>query len=177
MNTNKIKNIVLLFTTSLMFFFCHSTFEDADNIPDKEVTYHLNIKKNIFQVIHNSKLLGTNYAILVKFDKMERDTVKKLSFKLTNFGGPIHYKIKNVKILDNYDFEFDLKPTFFKPENSVYEKSDVNYIIEANRSSDYDNHIYIETPWGTRINERDILNIKEPQSFCCGRQCKFNYLN
>lgn len=111
----KSKNILLILLVFISSFFIYSTYEKADNIPKNDVLLYIKPIDSLYQVLHTSKLYGTNYSILVKFSfkKNTSKLVDSLSFILTNYGGPIHYKIESVSIDAKNDFNFVLSKSFF----------------------------------------------------------------
>jgi hypothetical protein len=180
MKLSKLKNILLLIITPLMLFFCYSIYEESDNIPTDDVLLYVKPIDSVYQVLHTSKLYGTNYSILVKFSlKKETFVADSLSFILTNYGGPIHYKIDSVSIDTNNDFNFTLSKSFFKQENEplILDCSENNYVIEID--SIKDSHIEINNFFGGTTNEKILLGINNlnGQDFCCGRRCKFQFTN
>lgn len=179
MKFSKFKNTILVIITFLMCFFCYSIYEKPDNIPSEDVLLYVKPKSNAYQVIHTSKLYGTNYSILAKFNlKNDSDLVgESINFILTNYGGLMHYKIDSVSIDAKNDFTITLSKSFFKNENDPYilDCSNNNYRIETNLIKD--SHIFIKNFFGGLTNEKILLGFKSDQKFCCGRRCKFQFTN
>lgn len=180
MKISKLKNILLLITTPIMLFFGYSIYEKPDNIINSEVYYNLRPILDQYQVIHSSKFYGTNYSILLKFNNITEDKyVKELEFRLSNFGGPVHFEIEKVIIDEDKNFVFYLNKSLFNSEKKpiIYKCSEKEYKIVAN--DEKDNHIKIKKFFSNEyFDEKSAFDKKEfAPEYCCGRRCKFNYTN
>ncbi len=177
----KSKNILLILLVFISSFFIYSTYEKADNIPKNDVLLYIKPIDSLYQVLHTSKLYGTNYSILVKFSfkKNSSKLVDSLSFILTNYGGPIHYKIESVSIDAKNDFNFVLSKSFLKKENTPYILDCTKNTYEIEIDSIKDSHIDIQNFFGGVTNEKTLIGLQNfnGQDFCCGRRCKFQYTN
>tara|TARA_R110002126_G_scaffold286372_1_gene438031 strand:+ start:464 stop:1036 length:573 start_codon:yes stop_codon:yes gene_type:complete len=188
MKVSMLKNVLLIIITPLMLFFWYSIYEKPDNVISDDVFYNVRCIAKNYQVIHTSKLHGTNYSILIEFDSIKLDIIEKynyvdsINFKLTNFGGPIHLKIDSVAVVENNNFEIYISKSFFKSEKTPYLLKD--FPNKDNRKlrididySERDSHIKVKNFLGNDYqDERELLGInKEGEKYCCGRRCKFQY--